>query len=128
MKKITLFILGTLPLGGILLFKQFNPFSDSLTIEIPKDSKLTKETVKYLCDTGVDKEKVDVTYFNARNISLADFTWKGDRVVGANVISASGVKFMGGQYIWWTRKNEAVLYDLINDPAQENPTHCEEEK
>ncbi|AQX31484.1 MliC family protein [Bartonella schoenbuchensis] len=131
MKKI-LPILGLFALGAFVifyfLFNKTNIFSSSLVIEVPSNSNPTKETVVYQCGTQTNRERIEVTYLNAGNISLVDFTWNGERIIGANVIAASGSKYAGAQYIWWTTKNEAILYDLINDPNEEKPIMCEEER
>ncbi|KEG21301.1 MliC family protein [Bartonella bacilliformis] len=124
MKKVLL-ILGSLAILGVLLFKQISVSAGSLIIEVPEDPNPTKTTVMYQCDTETDKEKIAATYLNASMISLVDFTWKGQRVIGANVIAASGVKFAGAQYIWWIKKDQAILYNLIDDPTEENPIRCE---
>ncbi|WP_455477013.1 MliC family protein [Bartonella sp. B41] len=127
MKKTSL-ILRFLTALSISLFISANAFAGSLVIEVPDDANPTTETVSYLCDTGTGKEHIKATYLNAGNISLVDFTWKGNRVVGSNVISASGVKYMGAQYIWWNSKNEVTFYDLISDPEEKKPILCVEEK
>ncbi|WP_455477846.1 MliC family protein [Bartonella sp. B10] len=127
MKK-TLPILGFFTALSLLLFSSISAFAGSLIIEVPDDSKPETQTVAYQCDTGTSKEHVEVTYLNAGSISLVDFKWKDKRIVGANVISASGAKYAGDQYIWWTSKNEAIFYDLINDPEEDKPIRCVEEK
>ncbi|OPB30343.1 MliC family protein [Bartonella sp. WD12.1] len=131
MKKI-LPILGLFALGAFVifyfLFNKTNIFSNSLVIGVPSNLSPTKETIVYQCSTQTNRERLKVTYLNVGNISLVDFTWKGERIVGANVISASGSKYAGAQYIWWATKNEAALYDLINDPNEEKPIMCEEER
>ncbi|EYS95529.1 MliC family protein [Bartonella bacilliformis] len=127
MKKVLLILgsLAILAILGVLLFKQTGISVGSLIIEVPEDPNPTKTTVMYQCDTETDKEQISVTYLNADTISLVDFTWRGQRVIGANVIAASGVKFAGAQYIWWIKKDDAILYNLIDDPTEENPIRCE---
>ncbi|WP_455466050.1 MliC family protein [Bartonella sp. B39] len=127
MKK-TLLVLGFLVPLNLSLFNSIGAFAGSLVIEVPDDPQPTTETIAYKCDTGTSKERVEATYLNADNISLVDFKWKDRRVIASNVISASGVKYMGDIYVWWTKKDEAILYDLINDPKEEKPIHCVEEK
>ncbi|WP_455479382.1 MliC family protein [Bartonella sp. B23] len=127
MKK-TLLILGFLVPLNLSLFNSISVFAGSLVIEVPDDPQPKKETVIYKCDTGTSKERVEATYLNADNISLVDFKWKDRRVVASNVISASGTKYMGDIYVWWTKRDEATLYDLIDDPNEDKPIHCVEEK
>ncbi|WP_375611316.1 MULTISPECIES: MliC family protein [unclassified Bartonella] len=113
---------------SVLLLGSINALASSLVIEVPDDPEPTTETVSYQCDMGTSKEYVEATYYNAGNIALVDLKWNGKRIVGSNVIAASGGKYVGGQYIWWITKNEAIFYDLINDPKEEKPIHCVEEK
>ncbi|WP_375633618.1 MULTISPECIES: MliC family protein [unclassified Bartonella] len=113
---------------SVFLLGSINALASSLVIEVPNDPEPTTETVSYQCDMGTSKEHVEATYHNAGNIALVDLKWNGKRIVGSNVIAASGGKYVGGQYIWWVTKNEAIFYDLINDPKEEKPIHCVEEK
>ncbi|WP_332065203.1 MliC family protein [Bartonella sp. CB189] len=127
MKK-TSFIMQFFVALSLLLSSSIGAFSGSLIIEVPDDPEPTTETIAYQCDLGKVKERVEVTYLNAGDISLVDFMWNGRRIVGSNVLSASGSKYVGDAYIWWISKNEATLYDLINDPNEEKPILCVEEK
>ncbi|WP_375662027.1 MULTISPECIES: MliC family protein [unclassified Bartonella] len=113
---------------SVFLLGSINALASSLVIEVPNDPEPTTETVSYQCDMGTSKEHVEATYHNAGNIALVDLKWNGKRIVGSNVIAASGGKYVGGQYIWWITKNEAIFYDLINDPKEEKPILCVEEK
>ncbi|BBL54019.1 hypothetical protein MF1_12770 [Bartonella quintana] len=113
---------------SLSLFGSINAFADSLIIEIPDNPELITQTSSYQCDMETNKEHVEVTYLTAGNIALVDFKWKGKRIIGSNVIAASGAKYVGGPYIWWTKGNEALLYDLVNDPKEEKPIRCVEEK
>ncbi|GAA5104261.1 MliC family protein [Bartonella jaculi] len=128
MKK-TFFNLRFLVVLSLSLFSSISAFAGSLVIEVPDDPEPTTQTISYQCDMGTSNEHVEATYHNAGNIALVDLKWKkGKRIIGSNVIAASGGKYVGGQYIWWTTKNEVILYDLINDPKEEKPIHCVEEK
>ncbi|WP_375626080.1 MULTISPECIES: MliC family protein [unclassified Bartonella] len=113
---------------SVFLLGSINALASSLVIEVPDDPEPTTETVSYQCDMGTSKEHVEATYHNAGNIALVDLKWNGKRIIGSNVIAASGGKYVGGQYIWWITKNEAIFYDLIDDPKEEKPIHCVEEK
>ncbi|GAA5096340.1 MliC family protein [Bartonella acomydis] len=113
---------------SLFLFSSLNTFAASLVIEVPNDPEPTTETIAYQCDIDTNKERVEASYLNAGNISLVDFKWKGKRIIGSRSMSASGAKYVGGQYVWWTTKNEVVFYDLINDPKEEKPIYCVEEE
>ena len=71
------------------------------------------------CDCG--GQKIAATYINAGDNSLAVLKM-GDRVVvTVAVLAASGAKYAGQELIWWTKGDEATLYDLHNgenDPGK----------
>lgn len=80
-------------------------------IIIPVSPGVAVETVelRYDCEGRI----VPVTYINAGGISLAIIEIGGDTVVASNVISGSGAKYAGAQYIWWEKADNADLYDLM---------------
>ncbi|WP_375615694.1 MULTISPECIES: MliC family protein [unclassified Bartonella] len=122
MKK-TLHILGFF--SSLLFFNVSCALAASLIIEVSDNPE--KQTITYQCNIGGNKERVEATYHNADNISLVDFKWKGDHIIAANVIAASGAKYVGEQYIWWEKNKEVTLYDLIQDPEEKNPILCKDE-
>ncbi|MCZ2157842.1 MliC family protein [Bartonella sp. 220] len=127
MKK-TFFNLQFFATLTLSLFSAMSAFASSLVIEVPDTPEPTIESIAYQCSIGTKKERVEATYYNTGDISLVDLKWNEKRIIAANVISASGAKYAGGEYIWWTKHNEASLYDLINDPKEEKPFHCVEEQ
>jgi heat shock protein HslJ len=70
---------------------------------------VARETVSYLCDGDL---RLAAEYINAGSTSLAVLSIGEETVVAANVLAASGAKYAGGQYEWWTKGDEATLYDL----------------
>ncbi|EJF74626.1 MliC family protein [Bartonella alsatica] len=124
MKK-TLHILGFWAASNLILFSSGNALAGSLILEIPENPET--QTITYQCDTGTNKERVEATYFKTDNISLVDFKWKGDRVIAANVIAATGAKYAGAQYIWWEENKDVTLYDLAQDPEEKQPILCKDE-
>ncbi|WP_336287578.1 MliC family protein [Bartonella sp. CB60] len=113
---------------SLLLFGSISAFASTLVIDVPDDLEPTTQTVAYQCNMGKNTQRVEAIYLNAGNVALVDFKWDGKRIIGSNVIAASGAKYVGAQYIWWTTKNEVLVYDLINDPKEEKPIHCVEEE
>ncbi|MBB4402142.1 MULTISPECIES: MliC family protein [Rhizobium/Agrobacterium group] len=95
-----------------------------LVIPLPKDTTVEKVETVYQCAT----DKVEAVYFNAGEISLVRLGLKDGVTVAANVISGSGVKYQGGIYVWWSKGEEADLYDLMADPEMKKPVHCVEAK
>ncbi|VEJ44569.1 MliC family protein [Bartonella vinsonii] len=110
------------------LFSAMSAFAGSLVIEVPDTPEPTIESVTYQCNIGTKKERVEATYYDTDDIALVDLKWNKKRIIAANVIAASGAKYAGGEYIWWTKQNEALLYDLINDSEEGKPFRCVEEK
>ncbi|UNF40485.1 MliC family protein [Bartonella krasnovii] len=122
MKK-TLQILGFF--SSLLFFNVSSTFAAALVIEVSSNPE--KQTITYQCEMGTNKERVEATYYNADDISLVDFKWQGDRIIAANVIAASGAKYVGEQYIWWEKNKEVTLYDLTQDPEEKKPILCKDE-
>jgi membrane-bound inhibitor of C-type lysozyme len=83
--------------------------NSTITIPLPSGQKVERMKVAYTCNGGL---KVQAEYFNAQPIALATISVKKDFVVLANVLAGSGAKYAGGQYIWWTKGDNADLYDL----------------
>ena len=69
---------------------------------------------------------LDVTYVNAGPVSLVVFAFDGQPVVGANVLSASGARYAGAQYIWWNNGRDASLYDLTKGENAAPILECSE--
>lgn len=80
----------------------------TITIEAPAADEV--ETVRQIYDCG--GARVEVVYHNAGTISLAVLTIGGETIVASNVLAASGVRYAGAQYVWWTKGDDADLYDL----------------
>ncbi len=75
-------------------------------------------TARYACADG---QAIGVDYYNAGSTSLAVLHFTSETVVAANVIAASGAKYEGDQFTWWTRGPEADLYDVTKG---DTPVHC----
>ncbi len=70
------------------------------------DAKLDTRSVDYKCENG---RKFTVQYLNKGDNSLAVVPVSDNStLVFSNVISASGAKYAAGQYIWWTKGEEAT--------------------
>ena len=98
--------------------------AEELVIPLPNDTTVEKVETVYQCAT----DKVEAVYFNAGEISLVRLGLKDGVTVAANVISGSGAKYQGGIYVWWSKGEEADLYDLMADPEMKQPVHCVEAK
>ncbi|MBW9071439.1 MliC family protein [Agrobacterium deltaense] len=96
--------------------------AEELVIPLPNDTTVEKVETVYQCAA----DKVEAVYFNAGEISLVRLGLKNGVTVAANVISGSGAKYQGGIYVWWSKGEEADLYDLMVDPEMKKPVHCVE--
>jgi len=94
--------------------------AEDLVIPLPKDSAVEKVETTYQCAA----DRVEAVYFNAGDVSLVRLGLKDGVTVAANVISGSGAKYQGGVYVWWSKGDEADLYDLMADPDMKKPVHC----
>ena len=88
-------------------------------ITIPLADGTDVEKIETVYDCG--DRTVAVTYINAGAISLAVLDMDGEPVVAANVISASGARYAGAHYVWWSKGDEASLYDLMQG-GEDAPT------
>ncbi|KAA3497912.1 hypothetical protein DXM27_17480 [Rhizobium rhizogenes] len=98
--------------------------AEDLVISLPKDTTIEKVEAVYQCAA----DTVEAGYFNAGDISLVRLGLKDGVIVAANVISGSGARYQGGVHVWWSKGEEADLYDLMADPELKKPVHCVEKK
>ncbi|WP_454736332.1 MliC family protein [Cupriavidus necator] len=67
-------------------------------------------TVRYQCDGG---KTLSVRYFNSQDNQAAVFRIGGKPVLAVSTVSASGARYVGGRYEWWTKGEEGTLRDLM---------------
>ncbi|MCV9965990.1 META domain-containing protein [Pararhizobium sp. BT-229] len=90
--------------------------SAELILNIPGAQTVDRQTAAFDCGG----KAVAVEYINAGPVSLVTLAIGEEFIVASNVISGSGAKYMGGQYVWWTKGNEATLFDTMkgeDDPG-----------
>lgn len=90
-----------------------------VAINVPEATEVERIEAVYDCGD----RQVPVEYVNAGPVSLAVLTLDGETVVASNVLSASGAKYAGAQYIWWTKGDQASLFDLMQG-ADAPPVIC----
>ncbi len=83
--------------------------ADTLTLDLPGAASAERDTVAYSC-TG--DRKVTAEYVNAADNGLAIVNLGDKTVLMVSVLSGSGARYAGQQYIWWTKGNSADFYDL----------------
>jgi membrane-bound inhibitor of C-type lysozyme len=112
-----------IPLLALTIAGLAGPAS-AASLEIPLPEGVEAQTIEtsYACA----ERNIGVTYINAGDISLALLEFEDKTVVAANVLAASGARYAGGQYIWWSKGNEATLYDLMNGGEDAPGVACTE--
>src|SRR3546814_8170137 len=100
--------LSGLALTGVLAAAAWSVHAEDIRIELPPETRVKTIREEYRCG---DRE-VSAQYINGGPVSLAVLMLGEELVVASNVIAASGAKYAGGQYVWWTKGEEAALYDL----------------
>lgn len=96
----------------------------SITLSIPVTGSTTvnSNVMAYSC---TDDRAVTATYINAGEVSLAVLDIAETTVVTSNVVAASGARYVGDRYVWWTRGEEADLFDLMDEEGENMPiAHC----
>ena len=78
-----------------------------LVIDLTGDAE--RRVVKYSCDAA--SELVSVEYLNAHPNFLALMEVDGEKLIFVSALAASGVRYVSGQYVWWTKGSDASLYD-----------------
>jgi membrane-bound inhibitor of C-type lysozyme len=76
-------------------------------------------TAKYACANG---SKVQATY----NGNKARLVLNGRVYLMTQAISASGVRYIGGGYTWWTKGDKADLYRGTNLNTMKSLDSCTE--
>jgi membrane-bound inhibitor of C-type lysozyme len=98
----------------------------SITLKFPGETGVTEilPQISYTCGDG---QKIVAKYINVPGNSLAMLTIGSGTVLTVSVLAGSGVKYVGGKYVWWTKGPEADLYDVTNGENAPG-THCTEAK
>ncbi|MCR4266377.1 MliC family protein [Nitratireductor sp. ZSWI3] len=95
------------------------PAANAETVAIDLPGTLERTEVAYRC---ADSE-IAATYYNAGSNALAVLRFGEQTLVMANVLAASGAKYAGGQYVWWTKGDTADLYDMMKG-EDADPVSC----
>lgn len=98
--------------------------ASTVTLELPGNAPVESKSVSYKCGD----EAVKAEYVNAGDNSLVVLTLDDQTVVAVTVLSGSGAKYAGQQYVWWTKGDNADLYDLTKGEDAPPVFSCEAEK
>ncbi|WP_246739652.1 MliC family protein [Martelella sp. HB161492] len=89
---------------------------DAITIPLP--AGVTAATIDADYDCGGTSVKAQ--YINAGDVHLATLAFDDQFTVASEAIAASGARYVSGFYVWWTKGDDATLYDMRkgeNDPG-----------
>jgi membrane-bound inhibitor of C-type lysozyme len=77
--------------------------------------------VAYRCEKGT---RVQVIYLNNAQGSFATVIVNGVKLKMQTAMSASGARYVGSGYTWWTKGNEATLFKGMNLETMTNLDSC----
>lgn len=92
----------------------------SMQLVLKLEGNAQRDVISYQCD-GID-EPMTVEYINAHPIFLAVVPIEGESLIFVNVISASGARYVSGQYEWWSKGNEVSFTDAMAE--SDEPVSC----
>ena len=83
--------------------------------------QLAASTYIYACG---EAPSIEVRYVLSGAESLALVPVEGEQRIFVQVVSASGARYVSGQYEWWVKGDDGMLTDLI---AEDRLMTCEAE-
>ncbi len=83
-------------------------------------------SINYRCEES--SATMTVEYINAGEDSLAMVPVEGGRRVMVAVLAASGARYAGGAFVWWTKGREGSLYDLRKGEDADPVATCVEQE
>lgn len=95
--------------------------ASTVTLELPGDALVDRNAVSYKCGD----QSVKAEYINVGDNALVVLTLGDETVVAVTVLSGSGARYAGQQYVWWTKGDNADLYDLTKGEDAPAVLSCE---
>lgn len=86
----------------------------TLSIPLPLTEEISVLPMEYTCADG---EPLKVKYVNAGDNRLAILPIDGTERIFVNVISASGARYVAGEYEWWSKGDTASLTNQLEDQS-----------
>lgn len=97
--------------------------AETLTLDLAGPAE--RHSVSYRCSDGVERA---ADYVNLPDNSLAVMTLDGRKLLLASVVAASGARYAGGRYVWWTKGRHADLYDEMSANSASPIASCDAAK
>jgi len=99
---------------GVLCLASVAHVAFAMPLTVPQIQTATTNTLRYKCNGG---RVLTVQYMNTKNKqSFALLTVDSRKMLFVNVLAASGAKYVGDHYTWWTKGPEGTLTDETADP------------
>ncbi|MCR6673972.1 MliC family protein [Devosia ginsengisoli] len=97
----------------------------TLQIELGTKGDFERRVMTYDCNDG---SSLPVTYINAAPnfLALLSVTDEPEPLVFSSVVAASGVRYVSGIWVWWTKGVDASLYDATLGEDAEAVLTCSE--
>lgn len=101
-------------------FAAISPLASTgaVTVQLAAGEDTTVTSASYSCAGG---DPFTVQYVNSAANSLALIPIDGVERVFVNVMSASGARYVSGEYEWWSKGDGAKLDNLMDDTE---PQEC----
>jgi membrane-bound inhibitor of C-type lysozyme len=93
-----------------------------ISVTVENGSPNMRTTAHYNC-AG---KAMTVEYLNVEPDHLAIVPVEGSKRIFALVMSGSGARYASGRYVWWSKGNEASLYDEMKGPGAPPILTCRE--
>ncbi|MBC9247257.1 MliC family protein [Paracoccus sp. 11-3] len=90
----------------------------AVIVQFATGEETSVTSTSYVCAGG---EPFRVQYVNGAANSLALIPIDGTERVFVNVVSASGARYVSGEYEWWSKGDGAMLDNLMDDAE---PQEC----
>jgi membrane-bound inhibitor of C-type lysozyme len=90
----------------------------TLQLQLSTDQDFERRTITYDCGA---ETPIQVIYLNAvpNFLAVVPIADEPQPLVFVSVVSASGVRYVSGHWVWWTKGPEATLHDAtLSDDAE----------
>ncbi|WP_048649263.1 MliC family protein [Nitratireductor soli] len=108
-----------LPILVTMLLAAPGVHAATVELDLPYVSAVEADSVTYRCPDF----ELTATYHNAGDIALAVLQFEARNVVVVTVPSASGARYAGGNFVWWTKGDHGDLYD-VSRGEDAKPVSC----
>lgn len=120
-------------IGVILIFTSHSIFAASpehqesfLNKSVKKITRLPASHTK-IASYSCQETDVQVQYFFVGDTAAAMVPIQGEKTLFVSILAGSGVKYVSGPYVWWSKGNTAFLEDSSTLPNKLVYSDCEQQ-